>query len=210
MHLARLAGIRTVPHSLIRLADGRLAYITERIDRDKRMKLRMEDMCQITGRLTEHKYHGSHERIARAILSFSANPLLDAAIFYEQVLFSFLTGNADMHLKNFSLIDRPGVGWSLAPAYDMVATALVNPLDDEELALSLDGRKKNVNRRNFERAFNLAGIDEKVAAAMFRRFQRAIPRWMEWIDISFLTEPMKEKFITIITERAGRLALTVD
>src|SRR5690606_38986653 len=121
MHLAALAKIKTVPHSLIRLQSGKLAYITKRIDRTKKGKLHMEDMCQLTERLTEHKYQGSYEQIAKAILKYSALPGLDLVNFFELVVFSFLTCNADMHLKNFSLIQQPGMGMVFSPAYDLVA-----------------------------------------------------------------------------------------
>ncbi len=101
MHLAKIARIKTVPHTLIRLQSGDLAYLTKRIDRVKKAKLHMEDMCQLTERLTEDKYHGSYEQIGKAIQKYSATPGLDLIILFEVVLFSFLTGNADMHLKNF-------------------------------------------------------------------------------------------------------------
>jgi serine/threonine-protein kinase HipA len=132
MHLASLARINVVPHSLIRLRSGSLAYITRRIDRVKKSRLHMEDMCQLTGRLTEDKYHGSYEQMARAFRKYSVNPGLDVVNFFEQVLFSFITGNADMHLKNFSLLKQDDVGYVLSPAYDMVATALVNPEWEEK------------------------------------------------------------------------------
>ncbi|MBI5646610.1 MAG: HipA domain-containing protein [Ignavibacteriae bacterium] len=209
MHLAELAGIRTVPHSLIRLHTGQCAYITRRIDRMGKDMLHMEDMCQLTGRLTEHKYHGSHEQIATAILQFSAHPLLDVGLFYEQVVFSFLTGNADMHLKNFSLINRPSIGWTLAPAYDMVATKLVIPEDREELALTLDGRKKNLTKKNFTNAFDRAGMDEKVVAAMLRRFEKALPKWVDRIRASFLPDRVSEQYTGLIVQRAERLGITV-
>lgn len=104
MHLAESAKINTVPHSLIRLRSGELAYITKRLDRSKKRKFHMEDMCQLTERQTEHKYKGSHEQIAKAINLYSSNPGLDKVNFYELVLYSYLTGNNDMHLKNFSLL----------------------------------------------------------------------------------------------------------
>lgn len=126
MHLAEIAKINIVPHSLIRLKSGQLAYITKRIDRVDKQKLHMEDMCQLTERQTEHKYLASYEQVAKAILKYSANPGLDLVNFSELVLFSFLTGNADMHLKNFSLIYDPTNGPVLSPAYDMLSTALVN------------------------------------------------------------------------------------
>jgi len=106
MHLAEIAKIKVVPHSLIRLQSGSLAYITKRIDRVKKTKLQMEDMCQLTERLTEEKYNGSYEQVAKTILKYSINPGLDVVNFFEQLFFSYVTGNADMHLKNFSLI-RP-------------------------------------------------------------------------------------------------------
>ena len=107
MHLARLAKINTVPHSLIRFKDGSLAYITKRIDRDKKgNKIPMEDMCQLTEKLTEQKYKGSHEQIAKKIVEFSAYPVLDLINYVEVLLFCYLTGNADMHLKNFSLYKK--------------------------------------------------------------------------------------------------------
>lgn len=140
MHLALLSKISTVPHALIRLQSGSLAYITLRVDRSKSGKIHMEDMCQLTGKLTEHKYRGSYEQIGKAILKYSATPGLDLVNFFEQVVFAFLTGNTDMHLKNFSLLNVPGVGYTLCPAYDMLATALITD-DAEQMALTLNAKK---------------------------------------------------------------------
>ena len=205
MHLARLASISVVPHSLIRLQSGSLAYITKRIDRVKTGKLHMEDMCQLTERLTEDKYHGSHEQVAKAILKYSRNPGLDVINYFEQVLFSFLTGNADMHLKNFSLIKIPGTGHVLAPAYDLVATALVNPADKEDLALTLNGKKKKISRNDFIAAFRTLNLDPKQQENIFRKMMSAKDRWMDFIGISFLSDDFKERLMTIIEQRFKRI-----
>jgi len=205
MHLARLARISVVPHSLIRLQSGGLAYITKRIDRVKTGKLHMEDMCQLTERLTEDKYHGSHEQVAKAILKYSHNPGLDIVNYFEQVLFSFLTGNADMHLKNFSLIKLPGRGYVLSPAYDLVATALVNPADKEDLALPLNGKKKKINRNDFIIAFRTLDLDPKQQENIFRKMMNAKATWMDFIGISFLSDDFKERLINIIGERFNRI-----
>lgn len=207
MHLAAIANINTVPHSLIRLQTGNLAYITKRIDRNKKFKLHMEDMCQLTERLTEDKYHGSYEQIAKAIFKYSVNPVLDIVNFFEQVLFSFLTGNADMHLKNFSLINMPGIGYQLTPAYDMVATAIVNPADDEDLALTLNGKRKKIKRNDFTAAFTTLKLDAKQQENIFKKMEKAIPKWIAFINISFLNEEKQLEFKTLITERRQRLAL---
>lgn len=205
MHLAKIAKIKVVPHSLIRLTSGNLAYITKRIDRKEKEKLHMEDMCQLTERLTEDKYRGSHEQVAKAILKYAANPGLDLVNFFELVLFSFLTGNADMHLKNFSLIHQPNIGPIFSPAYDLVATALVNPNDDEDLALTLNGRKKKINRNDFISAFTTLGLDEKQQENIFKKMAKAKNSWFEFIDISFLSTDSKAAYKNLIQHRFDRL-----
>jgi serine/threonine-protein kinase HipA len=206
MHLSELSKIPTVPHSLIRMQSGTLAYITKRIDRTKKGKLHMEDMCQLTERLTEQKYDGSYEQIAKAILKYSSNPGLDVVNFFEQVLFSFLTGNADMHLKNFSLFNRPGIGYILTPAYDMLATTLVNPEDKEELALTLNGKKRNIRRNDFTTAFKSIKLDDKQQRNIFDKFDKAILRWNDLIDTSFLDNKMKDAYKELVKNKHKRIA----
>jgi len=205
MHLAEISGIETVPHSLIRLSSGKLSYITKRIDRKDETKIHMEDMCQLTEKLTEQKYRGSYEQIAKAIAKYSANPGLDIINFFEQVLFSFLTGNSDMHLKNFSLIDIPGMGYVLSPAYDMIASGLVVAGDDEELALTLNGKKKNLRKKDFLEAIERFDIDSRAIENMFSKFRNSLEKWNEFISISFLPDDMKSSFHDLKNERVSRI-----
>ncbi|HVK97417.1 MAG TPA: HipA domain-containing protein [Flavisolibacter sp.] len=208
MHLAGLSGITTVPHSLIRLQNGSLAYITKRIDRVKKTKLHMEDMCQLTERLTEDKYKGSYEQIAKAILKYSENPGLDLINFFEQVIFSFLTGNADMHLKNFSLIKQPQTGYVLAPAYDMVASALIVKGDTEDLALNLNGKKRKLARSDFDTVLSSFKIlDEKAKENLYQKFSGSIKKWVQFIPQSFLPEELKVQYELLIKEKAAKLNL---
>ena len=205
MHLAQLAKIKTAPHSLIRLQSGNLAYVTKRIDRTKKGKLAMEDMCQLTERLTEDKYHGSYEQIGKAIQKYSVTPGLDVVNFFELVLFSFITGNADMHLKNFSLLEHQGLGMTLSPAYDLVNTALVNPADEEEMALTLNGRKKKLKKQDFVAGMNTLKVEEKQQENIFNKMAKALPKWQELIDCSFMSPVFKERYKSILTERMNRL-----
>jgi serine/threonine-protein kinase HipA len=205
MHLATIAKIKTAPHSLIRLASGNLAYVTKRIDRVNKRKLAMEDMCQLTERLTEDKYHGSNEQIGKTIQKYSATSGLDVVNFFELLLFSFLTGNADMHLKNFSLLEQPGLGMVLSPAYDMVNTTLVNPIDDEEMALTLNGKKKKIKKQDFVAAMNTLKVDEKQQQNIFTKMEKARHKWIEQIDNSFLTEEFKKQYKQILIERLERI-----
>lgn len=205
MHLATIAKIKTVPHTLIRLNSGQLAYITKRIDRTRNQKIHMEDMCQLTERQTEHKYHASYEQVAKALLKYSVNPGLDMVNFAEILVFSFLIGNADMHLKNFSLIYDSQNEPILSPAYDLLSTLLVNPKDDEDLALTLNGKKKRLKRHDFESAFTNMKLDSKQQANIFAKMENARAKWIEFIHISFLTPDFKEKFSELINERFERM-----
>ena len=202
MHLAELAKVNVVPHSLIRFADGELAYITKRIDRTaKGEKLPMEDMCQLSERLTEYKYKGSYEKIAKIIMQYSSVPKLDVINFWEQVVFSWLTGNADMHLKNFSLYSQRKGYYSLTPGYDMISTALLMPEDTEELALTLNGKRRKIKRSDFEVAMNSCSLEKKIIDNLFSKFTKVAEKWLEFIDISFLPKEMKQQYKLIITRR---------
>lgn len=208
IHMAEAAGIKTVPHSLIRFADGELCYITRRVDRTKKgVKIAMEDMCQLSERLTEDKYKGSYERIAKLIRQHSSAPLLDVVNFWEVVLFSWLTGNADMHLKNFSLF-RPADNYMLTPAYDLLSTALAMPEDDEELALTLNGKKKRIKREDFDKAMRDSGMDEKAIANLFARFSKVIPKWHELINASFLPTDLQKAYHEKIDTMAKRISIS--
>jgi serine/threonine-protein kinase HipA len=208
MHLAELSGIRVVPHSLIRLADGALCYITKRIDRTELgAKLPMEDMCQLSERLTEYKYRGSYEQVAKIILRHSSAPMLDLANYWQMLLFCYLTGNNDMHLKNFSLFSTEKGRYTLTPAYDLLAAALALPQDKEELALTLGGKKKNLTRHVFERTFIQSGLDQKVAASIFSDFADIYPTWRSFIAQSFLSIEYKEKYLALLEAKSRAVSL---
>ncbi|MFG6687403.1 HipA domain-containing protein [Mariniflexile sp. HNIBRBA6329] len=208
MLLAQACGIATVPFLLIPLKDGTLAYLTKRIDRTaNNYKYPMEDACQFTERLTEHKYRGSYEQIAKGIITYAQNPLLDAVKFYEQVIVSFLIGNNDMHLKNFSLIAKDSKHYALAPAYDMVAVKLLIPEDQEELALNLNGKKRKIKRLDFNEAMSKAQIPTKAIENLWNRIEKGMEQWQELIAYSFLSEENKSTLLALIENGATQLEL---
>lgn len=207
MRMAEHCGIATVPNSLVYLQDETLCYITKRVDRTRKGKLQMEDMCQLSERLTEDKYKGSHEQVAKLVLKYSSSPLLDVSNFYEQVLFSFFTGNADMHLKNFSLLEKENLGMVLSPAYDLVPTVLVNPTDSEELALNLNGKKKKLDYNDFLAAYENGGLNKKVLDNTLELFRYCKPEMFAVLDKSFVSEEFKTKYKKVIEERYVQLGL---
>ena len=205
MHLAQQAGIAIVPHCLARFTDGRLVYLTKRIDRTKKNeKIPMEDLCQLSEQLTDSKYRGSYDKISKVIKQYSAAPMLDVVNFWQVVLFSWIVGNSDMHLKNFSLY-APDGQHILSPAYDMINTLIVMPEDTEELVLSLNGRQRKITWRDFVQSMTRSGVPEKVQENMRAQFTKVLPQWEDTICNSFLSEDMQDQYIAMIHERLTRL-----
>ena len=204
MKMAEVAHIRTARHTLIRLADGELGYLTLRMDRGKKNeKISMLDMCQLTNRLTEHKYYGTYQQLAETIKKYSSAPMLDVQRFWELVLFSWMTGNSDMHCKNFSLIDTGNGEYVLSPAYDLLAVLLADPADTEEMAMSFSvgGKKSGFDRNTFMTAFVESGISVARSEKMIEQMKTHLPEWKELISQSFLPEKMKVDYYTLLDKR---------
>ena len=208
MKMASAAGIKTVDHSLIRLADGEQGYITKRIDRTPgREKVSMLDMCQLSNRLTEHKYFGTYPQLSDIVRRYSSAPLLDIQRFWEVVLFSWITGNSDMHCKNFSLIDIGRREYVLSPAYDLLSIKLADPYDQDELAMPLvvGGRRSGFNKASFMDAMTGCGLDAKICYRLMDKFAGHRDKWVELIESSFLPDDMKEDYIRLIDARLSAL-----
>lgn len=208
MKMADAAGIRTAPHSLIRLSDGELGYITRRMDRDsKGNKISMLDMCQLANRLTEHKYFGTYPQLADTIKKYSSAPMLDVQHFWEVVLFSWITGNSDMHCKNFSLLDTGSREYVLAPAYDLLAVLLADPEDTEEMAMafSVGGEKSGFGRQTFLDAMSTSGIPTLVAERLINTMTAHSRQWEILIGQSFLPEDLKTAYLQLLANRLRRL-----
>lgn len=208
MKMAEAAHIHTARHTLIRLADGELGYLTLRMDRGpKGEKISMLDMCQLTNRLTEHKYYGTYQQLAETVKKYSSAPMLDVQRFWEIVLFSWITGNSDMHCKNFSLIDRGSGDYVLSPAYDLLAVLLADPDDSEEMAMSfvVGGEKSGFDRNTFMTAFVQSGIPVAVADKMIERMKSYLPQWKELISQSFLSDEFKADYYRLLNQRTELL-----
>ena len=208
MKMAEAAHIRTARHTLIRLADGELGYLTLRMDRGKKgEKISMLDMCQLTNRLTEHKYFGTYQQLAETVKKYSAAPMLDVQRFWEVVLFSWITGNSDMHCKNFSLVDTGNGEYALAPAYDLLAVLLAAPEDTEEMAMSftVGGGKSGFDRNTFMTAFTQSGIPVTVADKLIERMKSYLPIWKTLLGQSFLPDKMKVDYCLLLSKRLALL-----
>ncbi len=206
MKMAETIKIKTVPNALIPLKTGELCYITERVDRrENGEKIQMEDMCQLTGRLTEHKYQGSYEQIAAAVKKYSDNPVFDITELLKVLLFSFITGNGDMHLKNFSLLETDDL-ITLAPAYDLLSTRLVIPEKDDpdETALTLNGKKRKLKVEDFISFSEKAGLTSKQFSNIFEEIIECEQLLTGLIEKSFLPSNLKDEYFSIISTRYRR------
>jgi serine/threonine-protein kinase HipA len=206
MRMAERIGLKVVPHGLIELGDGDRAYITRRVDRTKSPEVRvpMEDLCQLSERLTEDKYRGSYEQAGKVIARYSARPGLDLSDYFFLLVFSFVTGNSDMHLKNFSLY-RPNSDWVLSPAYDLLPTTLVIPEDPEEVALTLHGRKRRISRTDLVSLGESLGVNPKAVQRIIDVVSGHRETLMSTVGESFLSAEAKTAYVSLLEERIGRL-----
>jgi serine/threonine-protein kinase HipA len=203
MRIAEAFGISVVPSSLIRLASGELSYITKRIDRTSEGdKIHMIDFFQITEAFD--KYKSSMEKVGKAIGQYASNTLLDKILFFELALFSFLTGNNDMHLKNFSMIESAS-GWKLAPAYDLLNVTILLPEDTEELALTLAGKKSNLKKQHFEQLGIDLGLTEKQIKSVFKRMLKNKNKALQFIEASFLSDEMQLSYKNLLDHRYQKI-----
>ena len=206
MHLAEVAKIDVVPHTLMRMTDGSFCYVTRRIDRTgKGGKIPMEDFCQLTERQTEYKYKSSYEAIGKTIQRYSAIPKLDLTNFLDIILFSWIVGNNDMHLKNFSLYEPSEGKPRLTPAYDMLNAVIINPRDKEELALTLNGKKSRIKADDFIKAALTLGLPENVMPNLFLKYKSLEGKMEKYIRQSFLTEDLQDAYIMLIQDRLSRI-----
>ena len=208
MSMADATGIATVPHALI-CQNGEIAYLTKRIDRrfgkNSVELLAMEDFCQLDRRLTEDKYRGSYERCAKVIRQYSSRKQLDLSELFLRLVFSYVVGNSDMHLKNFSLIE-PEVGsgrYVLSAAYDLLPVNVVMPEDTEEFALAMNGKKQNLRKKDFMVFADACGIQKNAAEKMIAKVVSMKERYLLLCEESLLPDHLKQRFAAMMEKRCS-------
>jgi serine/threonine-protein kinase HipA len=211
MHLAAAAGIEVPVHGLLYGADGAVTYFIQRFDRGPRdRKHPQEDFAQLLGEERETKYGSSMERAASALEQFATFPSVDAVALLRLVLFNFLVGNEDHHLKNFSLLQDKAV-IRLSPAYDLLNTTILVANPKEEIALPLKGKKRGLTRKDLLEYF--AGERLRLPAAavekVLRQLAEGLAVWPEWIDRSFLPSELQEAYSQLVETRAPRLGFII-
>lgn len=208
MRMAALIGIEVPFHCLLYSKDGSLTYCIKRFDRyGHQQKLAVEDFAQLAGKTRETKYNFSIERIIPIIENYCTFPVIEKIKFFNRMLFNYLIGNEDMHLKNFSLISRDGKV-ELAPAYDFLNTSIVLYQPKEELALPLHGKKNNLQKKDFLNylAQDKLQLNNNVINQILVKIQQQIPTWQQLINISFLSDPLKQRYLKLLEKRINILS----
>lgn len=203
MRMARLIGIDVPLHGLIYSKDNSFTYFIKRFDRKgQKEKMQVEDFSQLAGLNRNAKYNYTMEKLVLLIDSYCTFPDIEKVKLFQRVIFCFLTGNEDMHLKNFSVILRES-RTELSPVYDLLNTTIVLKGDAEEIALSLSGKKKNLNYKVLVDYFGKerCGLTDKVIENTLSSIANAIPQWKELIGVSFLSGEIKEKYVSLLDKR---------
>lgn len=208
MSLAATLDIEVPVHGLLLNADGTRSYFIRRFDREGWDKRPVEDFAQLTGASRDTKYDSSTERLIEVIDTFCTFPVLERLKFLDRLLFAFLTGNEDMHLKNWSLITRDA-RVELSPAYDLLNSTIPNPRSREELALPLRGKQSDLRAKEFWTylANERLGLTAAMIEQIKTRFAQASAGWPERIAASFLSDAMQTRYLTLLDQRRKRLGL---
>lgn len=203
MRMAKVCGIEVPFHGLFYAKDDSLLYFIRRFDRTGRAgKIHVEDFAQVAGMSRETKYDYSMEKVVALIEDHCTFPVVEKVKLFRRTLFCWLTGNEDMHLKNFSLIHREGL-IELSPAYDLLNTTIILARPAEEMALSLQGKKSNFGYEIFFDYFGKErlGLNKKVLANIEKELRQAFPEWERLVEISFLSDEKKEAYVRVLKQR---------
>lgn len=207
INIAEKLDMEVPAHGLFLMADKKLCYIIRRFDREPNgEKTHKEDMAQLLQKNPAEKYDASLEAVGKAILKFSKNKYLEATKFFERTILCFLTGNGDMHLKNWSLITPEDQQNKLAPCYDFVSSSIYLP-NEEESALTLNGKRNNLQKTDFLALAEYLDFESQAANNALGRIVNSKDEILELVHSSELSEEKKIKLAQLIESRAKRLAV---
>jgi len=207
MKMAKSFGIEVPLTGLVYSKDGSLSYFIKRFDRySKNKKKHTEDFAQLTNNTRETKYNWSMEKLIPVIENNCTFPLIEKRKLFRRILFCFLTGNEDMHLKNFSLITHDNKV-ELSPAYDLLNSTISMGKAIEELALPLAGKKRKIKKENLFEYFGKEKLrlTDKTIQSEIDNIKNKKIDLESLIEISFLSKEMREKYNELLSDRYKRL-----
>lgn len=227
MLIARRSGITTAAHGLIRLANGDPAYITRRFDRlPDGARLFQEDLGSLAG-MTEAthgkqwKYSSSYEALGNLVGTYCSARLQDLDEFFSRVVFCFVIGNGDAHVRNFSVLRERDGFVRLSPAYDLLCTRVHLP-EDADLGLDVltdeaDARYSasfqalgHYSRSDFTELGRRIGLPDALVAKTVQRY--LVPGFIdlvsELVGRSFLSAAARASYLATVNEKTTKLSRT--
>ena len=204
MLLAEACGIEIPAFGLVRLTDGSLGYLVRRFDRlDDGAKVPTEDFCQLGGWFPGQKYDPSNEDLVKLLRRYASETLIDVRRFFQRVVFSWWTGNGDMHAKNYSLMASAPGHYQLSPAYDLVCTRLVLPNDD--LALTVGGKKARFHRKDWEQFGVWCRLPVKAVGAVLDSLAASAEEATALVTRSYLPPDARDAYVALLDENTAIL-----
>ncbi len=209
MKLAAVIGLVVPLHGLVWSKDGTLTYFIKRFDRKgKNDKVPIEDFAQLAGLSRDTKYNYSLEKVVKIIDDYCTFPAIEKLTLFKLVIFSYLVGNEDIHVKNLSIITENNKV-TLSPCYDLVNSTIEYKKQDEEIALPLMGKKKHLTRSILVDYFGSqrCELTSKSIDNVLETIFSAVDKWKELIEISFLSNEMKAKYRALLEARIDVLRI---
>jgi serine/threonine-protein kinase HipA len=223
MQIARqVFNIKTAACGIIFFDDGSPGYITRRFDyKTDGTKYQIEDFATLLGKSPEkegddYKYNASYLDIAKLIMQYVPAAQVELLNFFRLVVFNYLIANGDAHLKNFAIMESDQGDYLLAPAYDLMCTAV--HIDDSTLALTNGLYEGDIDESSYDNfgtytKQSFLAFAEKVripvplASQIVDELMNLTPKAIEMIERSFLSDEGKRRYVGIIGNRLGRLGM---
>tara|TARA_B110000046_G_C12961024_1_gene384546 strand:- start:298 stop:1290 length:993 start_codon:yes stop_codon:yes gene_type:complete len=205
--------IQAATNGLIKFSDGELAYITKRFDRVDGTKIKQEDFASLAIRSESshgknYKYDYNYEQIAMLIKKYLPTYKLELIKFFKLILFNYLVGNGDAHLKNFSVIQRDTKDYTLSPAYDLLSSSIHIPNESRtalELFQEYDTKAFLANGfysyDDFVKFTQVVGIEDKIANKIIEEFISYESKTLQLLEISFLSDDGKMRYKSLYLDR---------
>ena len=214
--------LETAKNALIAFSDGELAYMTKRFDRVDGMKIKQEDFSSLAGYTEQshgknYKYDYAYEEIGGLIKQYLPSYKIEVLKFFKLVLFNYLVGNGDAHLKNFSVLQRSTQDYGLSPAYDLLSSSLHLPNESRtalEFFKAYETKSFEANGfyayDDFMALAKFLEIPEKMAEKVIKDFLSKEKTTLELLENSFLNDEAKERYKKLFLDRIKALSYSFE
>lgn len=206
MAVAKALKFNIPPCALIKTHSLGLVFVIKRFDRLGDQQLLKEDAAQLLNVPSEDKYTGSNERVVKALASVGAQ--LDLNDFFRRLMFCYVSGNGDMHLKNWAMLENKQMNGQMhiAPCYDLLNTRLALPRESVDIGLPLNGKQRQLKGTYFRKfALDVLHVNPKFVDAVFAELPEWEATFRDFVPRSALLPTSQERYVEIVAQRIDDL-----